>query len=147
IGHQRSGSVVKLCTARGGAERTFDIQAVQGWIRTFSQQASVATYSVLARSESLSEERRFVSGGFLTANPEYWRYFRSLLKVLLSHGEGYTPQFIELGKHDNYKTIPFETGKVEELAKKWDTQTTDTPGWDLQKHRPNKLSEIGRAHV
>ena len=88
----------------------------------------------------LSEERRFVSGGFLTANPEYWRYFRSLLKVLLSHGEGYTPQFIELGKHDNYKTIPFETGKVEELAKKWDTQTTDTPGWDLQKHRPNKLS-------
>ena len=39
----------------------------------------------------LSEERRFVSGGFLTANPEYWRYFRSLLKVLLSHGEGYTP--------------------------------------------------------
>src|SRR2546427_259 len=88
----------------------------------------------------LSEERRFVSGGFLSANPEYWRYFRSLLKVLLSHGEGYTPQFIELGKHDNYKTIPFETGKVEELAKKWDTQTTDTPGWDLQKHRPNKLS-------
>jgi len=90
----------------------------------------------------LSRETTIVSGGFLTLNPDYPRLFPQLLNVLLAHGDIYTPQFVELGEYDNYKTIPFVAGDSGELAKKWETQPHDQPGWDLQRRSPVSLSVI-----
>lgn len=88
----------------------------------------------------MSEEQLFVSGGFLTANPKYGKHFSDLVQILLSHGEDYTPQFVELGKQDGYKTIRFETRETEELAKKWDGELTDPPGWIFHRKGPNRYS-------
>lgn len=90
----------------------------------------------------LTTERPYVSAGFLTCYPDYAESFDLLLRVLISHSPTYKPQFVELGRTDNYVTVPFDSDHVDELFTKWKVQSEDRPGWIFQTREPFQVSTL-----
>jgi len=90
----------------------------------------------------LATDKPAVSAGFLTCYPDYARSFREIVRVLLSHSGVYEPEQVELGRADNYITVPFDRGKVEELVTKWEVQSVDRPGWIFQRNNPIQVSML-----
>ena len=85
------------------------------------------------------KEKPLVGASFLTAYPDFQRgsMVRSILSAQLTRGGIYVPEFVELGKADNYHKVPFEPQFSDSLEKKW--EASPQPGLSLERYHPQQV--------
>ncbi|HEV2120656.1 MAG TPA: hypothetical protein VGS11_11225 [Candidatus Bathyarchaeia archaeon] len=80
-------------------------------------------------SQRDSDFKPIVSSALFTHQPGFRELFPGILRVLLAHGEAYTPDTVSLGEAYGFRKIPFNQEQHDSLFQKWKNEEPGRATW------------------